>query len=422
MTVGKGEWRSGWSIVLGCSIGMGTCFAVFNTLSSLFLKGMQQDLGWSRGDISTGLSLILIGGLSAPLVGMAIDRIGMRKVALSCIFALGIIYAGLAMMPAEQMWFYALMLLFGIFGMGTSGVAFTRVINSWFAASRGLALGVMLTGISIAGMLLPPVLSGVIESYTWRGGFWLMSGVVLLTALPATFFLVHERREWEREHGQLQGSFSGPDASASPHGDGLDWRAIWRTRQFWLMIICFVACNIPGTGILSQLQPLLIDKGIAAATAAGMLSIYAAAVMFGHVATGYLMDRYKPTVVACLYTMVPAFGAAALLSEHLRWELAVFAVITLGLAQGAEIDLCAYFCARYFGMRTYSSVFGVMVMTVNLGGALGVNFFGQIFDRSGTYDLALMASVMLVPLGALCLLGLGPFPTAFKSDRQPNPA
>lgn len=417
-TASRAEWATGWPVVLGAAIGMGTGFSLFQFVSSLFLKDLAMEFGWSRGQISGAFAMALIGAFAAPLVGRLIDKVGVRPVVTVSILGLGACYVGLANMPGSLPLFYALMLGVALFGVGCAGIAYTRAVNSWFATSRGLALGATLTGVSVVAALTPPILLGVIDAYSWRQGFYTLAAITVLFGLPLVRLLVYERRERERQHGTLTGSFSGEDAGQGATS-GLLWPQIVRTRAFWLLIACMLAINIPGAGILSQMQPLLTDDGIAPGVAAAMLSVFAASVFVGHLVTGYLIDRYHAPTVAAAYMLLPTCGAALLLWGEPTVMIAGLAVVLLGLAQGAEIDLIAYFCARYFGMRRYSSVFGSMITAMAVASASGVALFGRVFDATGSYDQALLLAVMLFPVGALCFGLLGPYPRDGVAERRP---
>jgi MFS family permease len=422
LTAGQ-EWATSWKIVLGAAIGMGTGFSLFQFVSSIFFKGLAMEFGWSRGQISAAFAMALIGAFAAPLVGRLIDKIGIRPVVTASVIGLSLCYIGLANMTGSLPLFYALNLGIALCGVGCAGVAYTRAVNSWFKVSRGLALGATLTGVSFFAAITPIILGLVIADHGWRAGYYTMAVIAAVVGLPLVLSLVWERREWDRKQGTLVGAFSGPEADET-HADGLVWKEILRTRPFWLLILCMIAINIPGAGILSQMVPLMTDRGLSPPTAAAMISYFAAAVFVGHLATGYLIDRLHAPRVAFFYMLLPALGSALLLwGAQPSVTVAIAAVVLLGLAQGAEIDLLGYFCARYFGMRTYSSVFGSMITAMAVSSAAGVALFGRVFDQTGSYDNALLLAVVLFPIGAFCFAALGPYPKGILSaDPHAAPA
>jgi nitrate/nitrite transporter NarK len=130
----------------------------------------------------------------------------------------------------------------------------------------------------------------------------------------------------------------------------------------------------------------------------------------GRIACGYLFDRLPPARVAFVFTLAPALGCAFLLTQELSFPLAAVAVLLVGLQQGSEVDVIAYFVSRCFGMRQYSSIYGTVAMLGHFGTVGGVVAFGVIFDLTGTYQVALMISVASFILASLSLLSIGAIP------------
>jgi predicted MFS family arabinose efflux permease len=237
--------------------------------------------------------------------------------------------------------------------------------------------------------------------------------------LPVALALVWERREAERrnlareEFERLHAARELPSAlrlPPTPPATGATWPEALRMRQYWLLALAMVLVNVSGAGILSQLVPLLTDRGLTFGVAAGLTSLFALCVLIGRLLTGFLVDRVAPLVVAAVLTALPAAGCALLVWGDVTFAVAVAAVILLGLQQGAEVDLLAFFVARYFGMRTYASIFGSLIMVMAFSTAAGVASWGAVHDATGNYDLALAGSVAAFVLGALCFLALGRLP------------
>lgn len=390
------EWRAHWRVVAGASLAFATGYAAFGLVSSLFITELSKEFGWSRGQISSISAIGLLGAISAPFIGRLADRFGLRPVALVCMAMLAVVYVGLSRMQGELWMLVALIGVFALFGVGTGGLTMTRAINSWFSASRGLALSVTLAGVPLAGMFLPPLLNAVMQTWSWREAYLLLGAMTVFIGIPAIAFLVHERHDRPRP----------VEAKATAYpGQKID--QVRRNPQFWWLALAIVGMNIPGPGIVAQLAPMLTDKGLSQTEAALLLSVMAGAILFGRLLSGWLLDRLSPALVAMAFTAIPALGCLLLLSGLVQaFPAAALAVMLIGVQQGAEVDVIGYFTARHFGMRRYSSIYGALLTISLLSTAVGVVSFGLGHDRFGNYDLVLAVSVVMFLGSAACFLGL----------------
>jgi hypothetical protein len=149
---------------------------------------------------------------------------------------------------------------------------------------------------------------------------------------------------------------------------------------------------------------------LAPAVAATLASVLAISVVAGALTTGLLVDRIWAPIVGCIFTLLPVAGCAVLLAPHPGLVTLGVAIALIGLAQGAEIDVVAYMVARYFGMGAYSAIYGMIVMLITLMSSAAGVLFGAAFDRSGSYDLAIVGAGAVFALGAVTYLLMGRYP------------
>ena len=119
------------------------------------------------------------------------------------------------------------------------------------------------------------------------------------------------------------------------------------------------------------------------------MSIYSAGLLAGRLVTGFSLDRLPAPAVAAVMTFIPAIGIALLLMSSSSFALAAAAVAMIGLQQGSEIDLIAYFVSRGFGRTHYGAIYGAVAMAGALSTAFALVFFGRVHDITGSYDVAL---------------------------------
>jgi MFS family permease len=393
------EWRTGWRIVAGAAVGMGTGIGLYLVVRSLFVVHLTKEFGWTRGDLGVaGMVAFVTGALVMPVIGRVVDRFGYRRVVVVCVPAMSLLYLAIALQPGPFRIHLLLMLWGGIFGGGTAAISYTRPLVAAFRRRRGLALGLATAGTSITAMIVPPIVAAVIASHGWRAGLYLMAAITTLIGLPLSLALMGNPPA------------ARPRAVPLPHDrDSRDaaLRAAIRTRRFWLLALALASVNIPGAGVVAQLAPMLGDKGLTEERAALVMSVYAAGLLLGRLLTGFSLDRLPTALVAAPMTLVPAIGIVLLRAPALPLPIAAAAVLMLGLQQGSEVDLVAYIVSRSFGVEHYGAIYGALGVAGAVSTAASFVFFGKVHDLTGSYDIALTTGALAFCVGAVAFTAVG---------------
>jgi hypothetical protein len=133
-------------------------------------------------------------------------------------------------------------------------------------------------------------------------------------------------------------------------------------------------------------------------------------VVAGRLIVGAGLDMAPPHRVAFVATCASVLGCVQLIAaKPSAGILALAAVALVGLQQGSEGDIFAYFVGRYCGVRAFSSVIGVLYASLGVSVALGVIAFGALYEATGAYELALQVSIGAFLLAAAALAMLGRF-------------
>jgi OFA family oxalate/formate antiporter-like MFS transporter len=382
----ESEWIIGWRIVLGCALGAGAGIVLLFFTFNMFVLPLSQELGVTRGDIGSIQALIVTGALGAIVIGRAVDRLGFKPVYLACasIVILGQVASVLFASTLTHMAISIAVL--GFFGVGTTAVVLTRPVNAHFTQYRGRALGLMATGVSIFAIVAPLLLEPIIANYGWRGGFLALSGFMALVGIPAVLFVVPASPA--RTHG-----------ASAQHG-AADWSFL-KTRDFRLMAASIIAMGAATAGFVGQLSPIIQEEGFDAATGALAVSFFAAGQFVGRLAGGWLLDHFRPQMVALVFTIIPGSGFLLLLLTYQLLPAAILAAAMIGLQQGVELDLFAYFVARRFPIAQYGTIYGALHGFGWIGNATGIIGVGLLHDSLGSYSLAQGLGMAALTLGAI---------------------
>jgi predicted MFS family arabinose efflux permease len=410
MATTASEFRSGWATILACAVGAcaGLTGLAFYTFG-LFVKPLSAAFGWTRGEITLGMSFITLGTVvCAPLVGWMIDKWGVRRVAAPSLLGAALAFAVMSRIGPEIWTFYAGCLAIAVLGCATAPVSWTRAVSERFTRARGLALGLTLLGSATAGVVGVPAVQWLITHQGWSAGYLGIAGFSALVAFPVVVLLLGRRSK-------------SVDTVLPRAASGLTLGQALRTGAFWSLAIGVLLLITAQSATIIHLVPLLTDRGLSAAEAAGIAGLLGVAVFVSRVGVGALLDRFPPPMVAGLTLIAPVAAAAILAVCGTDRTALVAAVLLLGLAAGAEIDFLSYFTARHFGLRSYGQIYGCLFAMFSLGNGLGAPIMGAIYDRTGAYQPALWGAAVLFAGGAVLFASLVWRPV-WTETPQPNAA
>jgi len=399
----------GWWVVLAAALGLATGIASVNLFSfGIFQKPLMAEFGWSRTEISVVLAVgTTVTVFTSPFIGTLVDRFGTRRVALPSIVAIGLAFVSLYWLTPNLWHYYFVFALIPIIGAGTSSVAYARIVSRWFDRRRGLALGAALAGVGLGGAVIPRYSQWLIDEFGWRGGYVGIGLMSLCVTLPVAWLCLRD----SPERLGLQ-----PDGDPVPHEHatsrallGLSRAEALRSRSFWLMIVTFLVLGAAIGGVMLQLVPILVERGVSPVTAASIYSALGASIVVGRLAAGALMDRFHAPRVAIGFLLGPIIGVT-LLATGATGAGAVLAAILLGLAAGAEVDVIAYLVGRYFGTRAYGEIYGYQYAVWVLGAGFAPVLTAAVFDLTGSFDPALWGYVGCFVAASILLGRLGPYP------------
>jgi len=408
MTAEVSEFRRGWRALLAASLGTacGASPVPFFAIG-VFALPLSAAFGWGRGDVMLAVLPMTFGIiLIVPFIGALADRIGVRPVALATLAGLAISFAALSLTPSSLLVFYLLWFMVGVLGGGSTPVSWTRGVVGWFSKNRGMALAITLMGTGLTGALLPRYVAWLIEIFGWRLAFVGVALIPLLIALPVAWFFFHEAPKPSNPVPA-----AGPVAAAPAATAGKTLAEAMRDYRFWVLAIVILLATLQTGGAITNLPPLLQDRGYSAADAAGIAGVIGISIVIGRLLTGYLIDRFWAPGVAFPLLTLPAVACLLLAQPEVGVPAAIAAAAMIGLASGAETDLIAYLTARYFGIRHYGKIYGVQYAVFGFAGGISPFLFGRVFDLTGSYNLALYAAAVMVVVAALLLLTMGRYPT-----------
>lgn len=411
-----GEWRNGWRSVGLTALGLTCAPATLPVYTlGLLVAPLSAEFHWSRAAIqaailfSTGLGLI--GG---PLAGWLVRRFGLRTTIVSGLIGMALSLALCAGMTGWLWQLYAAYALMSLLGAGANAVGWSTYVAASFNKSRGLALGIALSGTGLSAVLMPRIAAFGLDQWGWRSAYLALAVFVVIAVLPLCAAFVPKAVPQGMATRQTAGS--APSATI-----GMDVREVVRTGQFWLIGLSSACIYMAVGGLIPNLVPALTDKGLTAADAVGVMGVMGFTIIAGRIAVGILVDRIWAPLVA-LMVLVPAATGCLLLNTDQPLVVYSVSAAAIGLVTGMEFDMLAFLIGRYFGLRDYARIYGRLYMFLAVAAGTAPMAFGAIYDRTGTYDIPVVAAAALLLTGAVTLLLLGRYPDLEGTDARSGAA
>lgn len=397
------------SAAIAASVGMFVgSTPMTSAVASLFIEPVTREFGLSRA--AYGWIMIIppfVCALLIPIGGRAMDRFGVRRVILPIVLGFGLTQWVLWQVSSLATYICANVLL-GVFASIHTYSAYTKVVANWFGRHRGIVTGLMIAlGSALGASLIPRFVRVWIESDGWRSAYFYMGCIILFYGLPILFLFLREPPAIEQRARQR-----GVDSTEQL--PGLTRAEAVRTRTFWTLLIAIVLAPMAIVGTIAHAFPLIRAHGFSALQASNALSlIYLGGGLLGQLTSGYLLDRISSPRVALPYFGAALIGVGLVQTATTLPALYIGAVLA-GCGQGSEHGICAYLTTRFFGLRAYGAIYGLLFGAANFGVVLGIVSMGQAYDLDGSY--ARMAYVFVPALLVVVLL-LASLPR-YRFERQ----
>lgn len=402
------EWRQHWPVVLAA--GFGISLATVHLYSiGVMLAPIEQEFGWSRAQITSGLLVSSVFGvIFSPFMGLAIDRFGARRIAIVGTILLSCALASLSLATSDIRSWWMLWTFVATATLFTKPTVWAAGVSSLFASGRGLALSITFAGSGIGSALTPLLSYYLIEHFGWRVAYIGLACFWGGIAIPLTLFLFMSAKDLHRRGNEA--------ASKPPMAvTGMSPREGLTSFVYMRLALAAVALSLAATAVISNAVPILTSTGLARECAATIASAVGISTVIGRLSGGYFLDRFNGGRIAAICAALPMTSCLLLLALPGDAMASLVAMSILGLAFGAEYDSVGYLASRLFGMRSFGVLFGTIIGLLVFAGGIGPLLANYIYDVTGSYELVLWGFIPCALLSSLLFLTLGPYPDFEKA-------
>ena len=386
-----GRERSTWVITLAAAAILMVTMGARQSLG-LFISPLRSSTGLGITTISLAFAIAqLMWGVIQPVSGAVADRYGPSKILIAGLVVLAI---GMALTPFMTSGLGLIVSLGVLSAVGSGAGSFSVLIG---AASRhltvdkrGKAAGIINAGGSLGQFVFAPVAQTLIQMLGWMGAMWSLA-VITVGALPLVRVV----------------SPAGPVRVGAGAIDSSPWQAVrtaMEDRSYLLLHAGFFTCGFHIAFLVTHLPGEVNLCGLPPAVASWSLALIGLANIVGSLIAGACTQRFRSK-----YILAAKYGSRTLLigwylvAPKTRWTFYGFAV-GLGLTWLATVPPTATIVGKLFGIRYLSTLFGLTLLSHQIGGFLGAYLGGLALVRFGDYqwmwyaDMALAAAAALVNL------------------------
>lgn len=243
--------------------------------------------------------------------------------------------------------------------------------------------GIIKVGTGVGMFVMPFFINWLLKNYGWRHSFWVLAFVIIISVLFLAQFLVRDPIHKD----QFIDNRVKPIAETKNEAEaGLTFKEAIRTRQLWTVCVVYFLILFCVYTILMHIVQHAIDLGISSGVAASILSTIGGVSITGRFLMGGAGDKIgeKSALLICLLCLLLALCWLQVVTT--LWMFYLFATI-YGFAHGGFFSMVSPLIAKFFGTKSHGLLFGIVIFSSTIGGALGPFLAGYIFDVTTSYKI-----------------------------------
>lgn len=399
----KNPFFYGYIILLSGFFIQAVVWGISNSFG-VFFDPLIKEFGWSRATISGAASLgFLVHGSASIVLGNLNDRFGPRLIMSGCGVFLGLGFLLMTRLQAAWQLYLFYGLITGI-GLGGIDVIPLSTVSRWFKKNRGMMSGIIKVGTGVGMLTMPFFITWLIHHFGWRAAFMVLAFMITLSVLFFAQFLV---RDPILKSQFIDNKIQGAAQQKNKSEEGLTFQEAIATRQLWTICFIYFIILFCVYTILMHIVQHAIDLGIRPGLSASILSTIGGVSIAGRFLMGGAADKIgeKSALLICLLCLLSSL--VFLQAVQTLGMFYLFAAV-YGFAHGGFFSLVSPLIAKFFGTRSHGLLFGIVIFSSTIGGAIGPFMAGYIFDLTASYKMVFMILAVLCTLALVLATTLKP--------------
>ena len=378
----------------------------------LFQIPVADEFGWLRSEFSLAIAIQnLFWGIGQPMFGALAEKYGDRKAIVAGIFcyALGLFLSAFAITPGQHQ------LLEMVIGFGIAGTGFGLILAIVGRATsdrhRSVALGITTAAGSVGQLIGPPVAQSLLASMPWQDVFMVFAGIILVTLLFVKRLKVPR-----------------PTVTSNTAADeslGVVVKRAVKDPTFIFLFVGFFSCgyqlafitaHFPAliTEMCSAISPASLIQSLGVTTTSGLgamaIALIGLANIGGTILAGWLGNRYsRKYLLASIYALRTLISVIFIMNPITPEAVVLFSVL-MGALWLATVPLTAGLIGHIYGLKYMGTLYGLVFLSHQIGGFLGVWLGGALYDYYGDYIMVWWIGIAVGLFSALIHLPVNECP------------
>ena len=397
-------------LIAGCLIIM-ISFAIRSSFG-LFQIPVADEFGWLRSEFSLAIAIQnLFWGIGQPMFGALAEKYGDRKAIIAGIFcyALGLFWSAFAMTPGQHQ------LLEMVIGFGIAGTGFGLILAIVGRATsdrhRSVALGITTAAGSVGQLIGPPVAQSLLASMPWQDVFMVFAGIILVTLLFVKRLKVPKPKVTSN--------------TAADESLGVVVKRAVKDPTFIFLFVGFFSCgyqlafitaHFPAliTEMCSAISPASLIQSLGVTTTSGLgamaIALIGLANIGGTILAGWLGNRYsRKYLLASIYALRTLISVIFIMNPITPEAVVLFSIL-MGTLWLATVPLTAGLIGHIYGLKYMGTLYGLVFLSHQIGGFLGVWLGGALYDYYGDYIMVWWIGIAVGLFSALIHLPVNECP------------
>jgi MFS family permease len=370
-------------------------------------KPLMAEFGWDRGLISLAFFLnMTIYAFSLIIIGRAYDRHGPKWVIMISAVFLSVGFMSLSLVEASWQFFIFYGILAALGMGGTTVPLFAALMSKWFERGRGLAVSMGLAGSCMGQFILVPAFTVLVLRYGWRISYFCIGLIMLVVIMTLALVVIkgdpHDLglEPWGHENGvNVRKDKDRKITNINSRDLGLT--DAMKTYSFWLFVAVMFVCGSGDFLVTTHLIPMVTDYNIPATTAGNMLAWLGLMSLPGILIAGPLSDVIGNKIPIVL-TFLMRFALFILILKFQGLVSFYVFACAFGFTLLITAPLNALLVGKLYGFSHVGLLSGFITTIHHLGGGFWAYLGGEIFDRTGSYELAFILSALMALVAVLC--------------------
>lgn len=395
-----------WAVFAGCCLLMLSVFTIHGTCATLLVAPVTGEMGYTRAEFTLGISIgSILQIFSAPLVAKALanKKIGSRGVISIALVLFALVYVWLS--RATHVWQWQVgFTLTGVIQTFCASIVVQNLLNNWFKDRLGFVIGASAAMSGLGGAVFSPIVSNVIANSGWRTACIVMAAIVVVIGLPLAATVLRFTPQECGCQPYTAAKKKETEQQAAAALTGMTRSEALRSPVFYFAFFASVMFGF--SAAINTHAPSIAAKTFDVVTMGSMVALFSVCSALGKILLGVINDKlgiYASTLFGA-FGMVVGTLLLIVSSTKAMLGLMYVAFALIGLGASTNTLTPPLIVTASMGRKCFGDIYGLIVPAFVIGVAVGIPVSGLIYDKSGSYNVALASIIAFSVLACVCTM------------------